>query len=114
MGESRHRTIVRAGYVGLASSVGVATLGHRVEFVEVRTGRLYYPPRAGTRLRSAWPARRLRSGADLLARRQRHVAPVGEQDGGGGQAGRPTAGRPPVIWTVSDVAEAALLSARAR
>jgi UDPglucose 6-dehydrogenase len=40
MSEPRRVTVIGAGYVGLASAVGLAILGHRVELVEVRSDRL--------------------------------------------------------------------------
>jgi UDPglucose 6-dehydrogenase len=40
MAESRRVTVVGAGYVGLATAIGLAIRGHRVELVEVRADRL--------------------------------------------------------------------------
>jgi UDPglucose 6-dehydrogenase len=40
MAESRRVTVVGAGYVGLASAIGLAIHGHRVELIEIRADRL--------------------------------------------------------------------------
>jgi UDPglucose 6-dehydrogenase len=40
MTESRRVTIIGAGYVGLATAIGLAIRGHRIELVEIRVDRL--------------------------------------------------------------------------